>query len=141
MENHDSVYKMMKERIPPKVKARILERDGNKCIKCRTSKWLELHHIVPVYRGGTNDESNLITMCSLCHHFAPENPLKLIKYMADPNRPPFDLAIDVAEKAFVSALLLDKEDYEIARSDPVTFWKTRYEKELRNALLSLYGQE
>ena len=28
----------------------------------------EVHHILPVNRGGTNDESNLMSVCKSCHN-------------------------------------------------------------------------
>lgn len=28
----------------------------------------EVHHIIPVNRGGTNDESNLMSLCRSCHN-------------------------------------------------------------------------
>ena len=136
-----SVSQKLIERMPPNLKLRVFERDSNKCAKCRTQKWLEVHHIVPLYLGGTNDESNLITLCSLCHHFAPDQPLKFVKYMSDPTRPPFDFALDIAEKAFVSAVMLDKEDLEIAKENPVSFWRSRYRKDIGNALTWLYDNE
>lgn len=27
----------------------------------------EVHHIVPISRGGTNDEANLMSLCHSCH--------------------------------------------------------------------------
>ena len=137
----NKVYKLMMERIPLSLKARILERDGHRCAKCKTAQWLEVHHIIPLYRGGSNAEANLITLCSLCHHFAPEHPLNFVKYMANPNRPPIDLALELAEKAFVTAMTLDHEDLEIARSNPQKFWETRYKEDVQAALAWLYENE
>jgi hypothetical protein len=33
---------------------------------------LEVHHIVPLYRGGTNDAENLAALCKPCHKEAPD---------------------------------------------------------------------
>ena len=42
-----------------------------KCKLCnKKTEHLELHHIIPKSRGGTNDESNLIKLCSECHGLA-----------------------------------------------------------------------
>ncbi len=42
-----------------------------KCKLCnKKTKHLELHHIIPKSRGGTNDESNLIKLCPECHGLA-----------------------------------------------------------------------
>lgn len=42
-----------------------------KCKLCnKKTEHLELHHIIPKSRGGSNDESNLIELCSECHGLA-----------------------------------------------------------------------
>jgi len=42
-----------------------------KCKLCnKKTKHLECHHIIPKSRGGTNDERNLIKLCSVCHALA-----------------------------------------------------------------------
>lgn len=138
------VYKKLRERMlrmPEDLKARVFSRDGYKCAKCRTTRSLEIHHIIPLYYGGTNTETNLITLCSLCHRFVPDAPIGLLKYMSDPNKPPIDLAMNVAEQAFVSALTLSRDDYEVARNDPVEFWKARYQTKIQAALTWFYENE
>lgn len=43
---------------------------GNKrreCVNCGTTENLEIHHIVPLSRGGNDIESNLVYLCSECH--------------------------------------------------------------------------
>lgn len=39
-------------------------RDGN---RCECTRWLDVHHVVPVTRGGSNEIANLTTLCS-SHH-------------------------------------------------------------------------
>jgi HNH endonuclease len=53
------------EWIPLVVK--ILERDGNSCTYCGTNEGLTADHVVPLTRGGTNDESNLTACCISCN--------------------------------------------------------------------------
>lgn len=62
--------------IPDPVKREILRRDGYKCTVCKWShgEWnrsdprhLELHHKKHHAKGGENTESNLITVCTVCH--------------------------------------------------------------------------
>jgi 5-methylcytosine-specific restriction endonuclease McrA len=48
-------------------RAETLERDGNKCTQCGSSRSLEVHHIVPIHAGGTNSRENLTTLCHKCH--------------------------------------------------------------------------
>ncbi len=62
--------------IPPARRRAVLARDGHRCTTpgCGAKHFLEVHHIVPRSRGGTNHESNLITLCSSCHRLAYEPP-------------------------------------------------------------------
>jgi len=46
----------------------VKERDGWRCVRCGASGVeLHAHHIVPLSRGGSNDMSNLVTLCRACH--------------------------------------------------------------------------
>ena len=48
----------------------MFKRDGYRCRECGASKdetSLEIDHIVPVARGGTNDIDNLQTLCRECN--------------------------------------------------------------------------
>jgi len=49
----------------------ILERDQNKCSRCRKVSCdfgaMQVHHIIPVSEGGADEYDNLITLCTLCH--------------------------------------------------------------------------
>lgn len=58
--------------ISPKVRLAVLERDGFSCCLCgRSARMhgvaLEVDHIIPVARGGSNDFSNLQTLCEDCN--------------------------------------------------------------------------
>jgi len=55
--------------IAPSVRRRVLARDGHRCVTphCGATRFLEIHHRVPVGSGGTNHPSNLITLCHRCH--------------------------------------------------------------------------
>lgn len=56
--------------IPRKLRHEVFKRDGYRCRECGASKdetSLEIDHIVPVARGGTNDISNLQTLCRECN--------------------------------------------------------------------------
>ncbi len=35
--------------------------------RCSTSRWIQVHHIIPIRQGGTNELQNLTTLCS-AHH-------------------------------------------------------------------------
>lgn len=53
------------------IRARILERDGHVC-QARDEgcegEAIEVHHIVPIELGGTNDDENLTSLCGVCHY-------------------------------------------------------------------------
>lgn len=51
----------------------IIERDNTECQVCGCNhlSLLEVHHIFPIYLGGTSEDDNLITLCDQCHFIAP----------------------------------------------------------------------
>jgi hypothetical protein len=58
---------MKREAIPKIVKETILKRDKNKCVITGFKRDLEIHHIIEVQNGGTNDPNNLITIQTEAH--------------------------------------------------------------------------
>jgi 5-methylcytosine-specific restriction endonuclease McrA len=50
-----------------KIRSQILLRDHFRCQECGYYKHLEVHHIIPRSKGGSDDPSNLITLCTRCH--------------------------------------------------------------------------
>jgi hypothetical protein len=46
---------------------RVWRRDGLRCVVCGAESRLTIDHIYPVSLGGTNDESNLQTLCRSCN--------------------------------------------------------------------------
>jgi 5-methylcytosine-specific restriction endonuclease McrA len=56
--------------IPASIRVSVLNRDRYKCVFCgRNSKQidLEVDHIIPFSKGGSNDSSNLQTLCFDCN--------------------------------------------------------------------------
>jgi 5-methylcytosine-specific restriction endonuclease McrA len=60
--------------LPAALQHALTLRDGDQCTetlktgsRCLERRWLHAHHIVPVYRGGKTELSNLRTVCSFCH--------------------------------------------------------------------------
>lgn len=57
-------------KIPPEVRKYVFERDRHQCQSCgKTCNETELtiDHIIALALGGTNDISNLQTLCRLCN--------------------------------------------------------------------------
>ena len=38
------------------------------CVACGATGDLQHHHLIPKKAGGSDDETNLITLCTVCHH-------------------------------------------------------------------------
>ncbi len=53
--------------IPQDVRWMIFARDGYQCLECGSAVDLTIDHIHPVAWGGTNDASNLQTLCRSCN--------------------------------------------------------------------------
>ncbi|HEW97085.1 MAG: hypothetical protein DRR16_23190 [Candidatus Parabeggiatoa sp. nov. 3] len=56
--------------IPKSVRYTVLHRDHYQCVACgrkAAQVELEIDHIVPVSKGGTNDLNNLQTLCKECN--------------------------------------------------------------------------
>jgi 5-methylcytosine-specific restriction enzyme A len=62
--------------IPKAVREYVLQRDNYQCRSCGATAALSIDHIIPLASGGSNDMSNLQTLCSRCNsrkqdHFDP----------------------------------------------------------------------
>lgn len=53
--------------IPDHVRALVYARDGHACASCGSTENLSLDHIKPWSKGGSDDESNLQTLCTPCN--------------------------------------------------------------------------
>jgi hypothetical protein len=56
----------------------ILKRDKYTCQKCGYTNLdgtgLEIHHIDPKHKAGLETATNKTVLCSICHHYAPDDP-------------------------------------------------------------------
>ncbi len=64
--------------IPPRIRQLVLERSRFRCQApgCAGTQYLEVHHIIPRSRGGTNHPENLRVLCSACHAQAHRHPVR-----------------------------------------------------------------
>ena len=54
--------------VEPILREYVVNRDNRLCRACmKEASELQVHHIVPVSHGGSDDKMNLITLCNLCH--------------------------------------------------------------------------
>jgi len=49
------------------IRSIVLKRDNYKCVLCGKENSGQVHHIIPRSKGGTEELSNLITLCGRCH--------------------------------------------------------------------------
>jgi hypothetical protein len=65
--------------VTPKKRQAIHRRDGGKCCVpgCRSSRYLEIHHIVPQAEGGSHELDNLTLLCDGHHHALHDGKLTI----------------------------------------------------------------
>jgi predicted transcriptional regulator len=49
------------------IKKQVFETYGCYCVKCKSNKKLDIHHIIPRNLGGSDNIQNLIPLCRSCH--------------------------------------------------------------------------
>jgi len=54
-----------------RIRERVLKRDGYLCRTCRdkgrVTPATEVHHVIALSQGGTDDDGNLLGLCQDCH--------------------------------------------------------------------------
>jgi 5-methylcytosine-specific restriction endonuclease McrA len=53
--------------ISKELRKSILERDGNKCVRCGSIHALDIDHALPISLGGKSSEDNLQVLCRECN--------------------------------------------------------------------------
>ena len=78
--DHKIIYKNLRQFIPANILHQVNLRDQLRCthlnpheIRCTQSRFIEIHHKIPVSEGGKNTLGNLITLCS-SHHSLHHQP-------------------------------------------------------------------
>ena len=90
---------MQRKKIPEKTKAEIRRLAKNRCGYCLSQQeyvWdiLEIDHILPLAKGGKDDEENLWLICSTCNsskynknrNFRFSNPTKYPAFQSTPTK-------------------------------------------------------
>lgn len=63
-------------KLPRVLRKSIIKRDGGCCKICGTTQRLTVHHIDPICYGGSDNPSNLVTLCKECHNKITFNRFK-----------------------------------------------------------------
>ena len=50
-----------------RIRVRVIERAAHRCETCGMAGRFEIHHVVSLKDGGSNDLDNLIALCRTCH--------------------------------------------------------------------------
>jgi hypothetical protein len=59
--------KLRQEQVSPKWRDAVFKFKGRKCAVCGKKEDLEIHHVLPIIKGGTNDFNNLLVVCQEHH--------------------------------------------------------------------------
>lgn len=64
----------MSSYVPAEVASRVRGAARDRCGHCLSPQWLvmarlEIEHIIPMSKGGSDDETNLWLSCPLCNRF------------------------------------------------------------------------
>lgn len=72
----DQVEKSPYSALPADLIHKVQLRDGGRCTfeygsgkRCEEQKWLQIHHKMPIIRGGTHSLENLTTLCTTHHKY------------------------------------------------------------------------
>lgn len=62
-----SIAEYRQEQINPSWRKEIFKIKSKKCHICGDTEFLEIHHLIALKNGGTNDINNLLVLCQKCH--------------------------------------------------------------------------
>ena len=77
---------LLRSIMPTTLKQQVFKKDKFTCQKCGflgMLEDLEVHHINLKADEGKDEISNLITLCSICHHYAPDSEEEFKKYLLE----------------------------------------------------------
>ncbi len=63
----DSITRVERGKVSNRLRFRVYARDGHRCVKCGSTRNLEIDHIIPIAKGGKTTINNLQTLCHRCN--------------------------------------------------------------------------
>lgn len=76
IDENNLTIKQQRKRLTAAAKEKIFIRDKYECQYCGSKEDLEIDHIVPLSKGGNNEDYNLITACHKCNKLKNDKSLK-----------------------------------------------------------------
>ena len=70
------------------VKEQVRRRDGDCCLACGATRYLQVDHILPAYRGGPGQMDNLQTLCKICNSRKGTRTLRFTMQQTTLSAPP-----------------------------------------------------
>lgn len=80
-----TMFEEDRRELPESVREYVFKRDGGKCRKCKSDKFLHFHHVERFSDGGKHEAKNLKLLCVKCHameHYG-EKGFALLKAQAE----------------------------------------------------------
>ena len=132
---------MGKQHVQRYIAQRIRNNFKNRCAKCGRKKTLELHHVKPLYTGGSDSDSNLIPLCHECHRFAPDEFRSFILFLSSPYCPTMDTMRTMCLIMCKYFRELNEEELQEFRrsSDGEEYFKTKLEPMFAGLRALIYG--
>lgn len=77
---------------------------GAVCEECGRDRSLHVHHIIPISKGGSHREENLIVLCEACH--SKEHGGRVFQYSSDSKPTSFQKKLNLIREAISSGKML-----------------------------------
>ena len=79
------IKELRKQQTNPTFRNNVYNEKGNSCGNCGTTENLEIHHIVSLENGGSNNVGNLALLCYVCHDKAHKRAVRDYAQTGRPN--------------------------------------------------------
>lgn len=75
-----------RDELPAQTRELVISRDDHRCRSCNSANSLHAHHIIFREFGGSNDPSNLLSLCATCHSMIHRRKLIIYAHPSDPSK-------------------------------------------------------